>query len=317
MPVYNCINCNYSTKIINHYNRHLTTSKHMNNLNLQKELCSKTIKFSQIPQLPSQIPLNHSQIPLNHSQIPLNHSQNIKINNIIDESLNNKLICEYCSIKFTRIDNLNRHIKKSCKEKKKYDKIKAEERKQIIKLEDEKKDMNKQINELIQKVGTTNNYNNKLDMSTSTNTNTNTSISTSTNIKLNNYGEENLSMLTDSFMRNMIQLPFGAIPKKIERIHFNNKYPENKNIRLLNKNDNKIQVLKDNKWTYVKKRDTIQRLIDDKNYLLDEYFEDNIGNFDEKFQRRFEKFREKVDELDKLLLRDLHEDIELILLNNK
>ena len=115
----------------------------------------------------------------------------------------------------------------------------------------------------------------------------------------------------------MIQLPFTAIPKKIKKIHFNDKYPENKNIRLLNKKENKLQVLKNNKWTYVKKKETIQQLIDDKNYILDDYYENNKDQFDDKFRKRFERFRDKVDEFDKNLLSELYDDIELILLNNK
>ena len=34
MPIYECCNCNYSTIIKTHYNKHLKTKKHMNNLNI-------------------------------------------------------------------------------------------------------------------------------------------------------------------------------------------------------------------------------------------------------------------------------------------
>ena len=34
----------------------------------------------------------------------------------------------------------------------------------------------------------------------------------------------------------------------IKRTHFNDKHPENKNIRMLNKKDNKLQIRKNNKW---------------------------------------------------------------------
>ena len=42
----------------------------------------------------------------------------------------------------------------------------------------------------------------------------------------------------------MIQILHAYLKPK--KIHFNDKYPENKNIRLLNKKDNKLQVLKNN-----------------------------------------------------------------------
>ena len=69
--------------------------------------------------------------------------------------------------------------------------------------------------------------------------------------------------------------------------------------------------------TYVKKKETIQQLLDDKNYILDDYYESNKDLFDDKFRKRFERFRDKVDEVDKNLLSELYDDIELILLNNK
>ena len=50
----------------------------------------------------------------------------------------------------------------------------------------------------------------------------------------------------------------------IKKTHFNDKHPENKNIRMLNKKDNKLQIRKNNKWEYVDKKDTFKILIEDK-----------------------------------------------------
>ena len=38
----------------------------------------------------------------------------------------------------------------------------------------------------------------------------------------------------------MVNYPYSAIPKMIKKIHFNDKYG-NRNIRMLNKKDNKIK----------------------------------------------------------------------------
>ena len=141
--------------------------------------------------------------------------------------------------------NLRRHIKNYCKMKKKMDLeeittkqlLEAEENKRkddIKKHELEKEKLYNQIEKLLEKVGTTNVTNN-IDNSTNNQQN---------NIILNNFGEENLEMLTHNFMNNMIQYPFSAIPKMIKKTHFNDKHPENKNIRMLNKKDNKLQLEK-------------------------------------------------------------------------
>jgi hypothetical protein len=64
-------------------------------------------------------------------------------------------------------------------------------------------------------------------------------------------------------------MPFNGIPELIEKIYFNNEYPENKNIRLLNKKDNKLQIMKDKKWNYVNKNETFKNLIEDKNLIME------------------------------------------------
>ena len=52
------------------------------------------------------------------------------------------------------------------------------------------------------------------------------------NIQLNSYGNEDITHITDKLKNEMLKLPFTAIPRMIEEIHFNNDKPENKNIEL-------------------------------------------------------------------------------------
>jgi hypothetical protein len=302
MPLYKCESCDFSTKIFSHFNRHLNTKKH-----------KKIIKNNGLISNNFENPTNLTPTTTNLTPNPTNLTPN---NTNFTES-SNRIICQYCNTEFSRLDSLNRHQKSRCKAKKEFDMKKEDERLHIIKLEEEKSVMSEQINELIKKVGNTINHNVNNNNSVNHNIDNSQSNTLNNTIKINNFGEENLSMLNDAFMKNMIQLPFTAIPKKIKKIHFNDKYPENKNIRLLNKKDNKLQVLKNNKWIYVKKKDTIKQLINDKNYILDDYYENNKEQFDDIFQKRFERFRDKVDEVDKNLLREMYEDIELILFNNK
>ena len=115
----------------------------------------------------------------------------------------------------------------------------------------------KQIELLSTKVG--NNY--------TINNNTNTN-----NIQLNNYGSEDLSHISDSLKTYLIKHPFGAIQQLIEKIHFNHDKPENTNIMITNKRDNKISVFENGKWVYRNKKKTILKLIDNKYYLLDDHY---------------------------------------------
>ena len=74
----------------------------------------------------------------------------------------------------------------------------------------EKTQLYSQVATLLDKVGNTTNIQN--------------------NIILNNYGNEDLSHITDKLKTELLKIPFCAIPKMIEAIHFNDEKPENKNI---------------------------------------------------------------------------------------
>ena len=101
MPIYKCDNCNYSTTIKTHYNKHLKTKKHINKL---KEIDNKIIEKLSNPHNPSQMTHNPSQMTHNPSQI-MKYSDDFIF------------MCEYCNKSFNRKDNLKRHLDKGCKEK--------------------------------------------------------------------------------------------------------------------------------------------------------------------------------------------------------
>ena len=205
--------------------------------------------------------------------------------------------CDYCSDNFSSYAHKRRHELHRCKKNGNISSslLKKQER-QIKKLE-------KQIELLLTKVG--NNY------TTINNTNTN-------NIQLNNYGSEDLSHITDALKTYLIKHPFGAIQQLIEKIHFNRDKPENINLMITNKRDNKISVYEDGKWVYRNKKKTIQRLIDNKYYILDDHYndipEEELSQFN---HTNYKSFSEKMDDNDKQLLEQLYEDAEIIILNKQ
>jgi len=314
MPNYNCNICGFSTKIKTNYLQHLKTKKHIKNVKNYGIVFADSL---QNPPKPSKNPPKPSDFGGKKCTNIFERTISKNINPYIFSKLKNTepeiFYCKYCSKSFSRQDNLKRHMDYRCKEKHKMsnesifkDLYEKEVKEKELFMEEHKKHVEK----LLDKVGYTTINNN------CNNTRTTTQTNNQTNVQLNNYGQENLEMLTDKYMRKMIIYPYTAIPKMIKKIHFNDKFPENRNIRMLNKKDNKLQIRNNNKWEYVNKKETLESLINDKNYQLDRYYEENRDSFEHKYQNRFDGFQGKIMHDDKVLNKHINTDTELIFWNN-
>ena len=166
-------------------------------------------------------------------------------------------------------------------------------------MEREKKELYKQVSKLLDKVGDTTNIQNNLIM--------------------NNYGKEDLSHITDSLKTNLLNMPYCAIPKMIEAIHFNDEKPENKNIVLPNKKDNLVKVFQGDKWVYKNKSETITDLVDSKYTIIDDHYEDldSREQVNPQVKTTFTKFRKFYEEGDAEMVEKLKRECELVLLNNR
>ena len=307
MPDYNCESCQYSTKIKTHFQRHLNSKKHTR---LSYESPPKTKNIPNIPQYTA-FSRNYTAFSRNYTAFPRFFQ-----NNSLKENEEKRFICPKCNKVFTRNDSLTRHMNETCKEQEQEPEIDPEQEQKYKELDTEKQynellnllekereDHKEQLDKVLDKVG-------------NTTINNHTNLMQTNNVQVNNYGSENLEMLTDNFMKKLVSFPYTAIPKMIKKIHFNDKYPENKNIRMLNKRDGKLQILTHNKWTYVDKRDQMIQLIDDKNYILDKYYEDNKNIFAIKLQSRFDNFQCQYSENDKNIKSENNKETELVFWNS-
>jgi hypothetical protein len=315
MPEYKCELCNFSSILRPNYIRHLQTPKHkkrmVNSFNLLSDGQKKEFSSLLNPENSLKNPEKSLKNPENSLKNPesLSSSKKKRIKISEGDSLH---YCEYCEKHFSRKDNLKIHQNMYCKEKKirnEDDSFKEMVEKTIL-------EQSKNIENLIEIVGnkTMNGGNNESYNNVHSHNNNNNTINNTINI--NNYGNENLGMLTNKFMSAMIDRPYTAIPKMIKKIHFNDNYPENKNIRMLNKKDNKIQIIENGEWTYVDKEETIDMLVGDKNYQLDEYYEKNKSNFTPRQIDRFNKFQDKIGESDKKVNINIVKGTDLVFWNH-
>ena len=277
MPLYICQLCNFNSKLKGDYNRHLKTKKHRNNCESTNEISKDLMVMNQ----------NEPQMSQNEPQ--MNQNEPTKSHK-----------CEYCDETFNTIPSKRRHELHRCKNNSNVsDSIIMKQEHQIKKLEKQKKELMKQIEVLLTKVGNT----------TINNTQNN-------NIQLNNYGNEDLSHITDKQKTQMLKIPYVMIQRLIEFVHFNDKKPENKNIMIVNKKDKYIKIFKDGKWIYKDKKETLEMLVDGKYFILDEHFNEIPDEDLSDIQRnRYLIFQNKYDSKDNELHKFLLDKTELFLLN--
>ena len=299
-----CHFCNYVPKTKYNYFRHLKSKKHLINsgeLDLESYLESEMFE-------------NEHKMNKNEHKCPkVEHKMNTNEHKM-NTNEHNTHFCEYCFKTFKSKPSLVRHVKKFCKVKREIDLDKDQDKKEIEQLKS-------QVNRLIDKVGNkVNNYtinggvnkNNTLEISNNNNNNVQTQ-----NIQLNNFGKENLGMLTDDVKRQMIKGPYGMFPKMMELIYFNDEFPENKNIKLLNRKDDVLQIYdKDKGWKFVDKKETINDFLEDKGFEIDSYYDNNDMGFNNFAKKTYERFRELYESDDKTLWNRISKQIDLVLWNN-
>ena len=138
----------------------------------------------------------------------------------------------------------------------------------------------------------------------------------SVNIVVNSFGHENIDHLTDQIICKIIKTaPFTSVPQLIEKIHFDPDHPENHNIKITNKKLNYAEIVRDNKWVTANKKKVIDDVIQKSYELLDEKYSENKADISEKRQERFQNFQEKYEQADEELLRNIKNDVDLLMIN--
>ena len=178
-------------------------------------------------------------------------------------------------------------------------KIQYEEREQ--KWREERLELKKEIEKLMEKVGDTHNYHQTFNQN---------------NFILNNYGEENTKYLSKEYMLNLIKMPYGSIPKLIKDIHFHPKHPENHNLKITNKKLPYVQLYKNSKWTIHDKKDVINNIIDDSFNLIDEHYnEANKEDFQKRKIINYKNFQNDMNNHDKTIKKKINKEVEILILN--
>lgn len=211
-----------------------------------------------------------------------------------------KLNCSYCSKKYSRIDSLNRHYK-TCKVK-----INIEIENIELKKENEKLKINfqKEINELKNQIKELMNKNCKIHYKTLQKINKQQNIQNQNNIQNNiniiGFNNENLiELFTEKEKLKILGKKFNSLNYLIEYTHFNNKYPQLKNIKITNLKDN-VAYKYDNKKN--------KFIATTKDELINDLVISRMTDIDEFQTEVFDKLSLKEQQIIKKMLDDFYDD---------
>jgi len=186
---------------------------------------------------------------------------NINIEESNKEIINipkNKIICQYCS-KIEYKSHIKRHYRNSCLlipenkrnffiQKYKTDKRHIKNNNDLQIIENHNINSNNQINSN-NTTNTTNTTNNNTNTNTTNNTNNiQNNIQNNITLKLNNFGEEDISSLGKKDILLLINRAYKMIPDTMKAIHYD--IPENRNMYIPNINRPLVKIYKDGDWVY-------------------------------------------------------------------
>ena len=324
MVQYYCKRCGYTTKhkgsFLNHLNRKNICTPLLEDISIDEmkftygfEMTPNDFKMNpnESKMNPNESKMNPKWKNENESKMNPNESKMNPFESKINLTEKNKeYVCNYCGNCYSTNSNMRKH-EKTCKIKMEKENEKDKKIEELIKNQEEMKEIVEKL--LLEKSNTITNNN-----TNNTNSN-NTNNITNNIININNYGDEDTKYITSDYILKLLKTkPAKVIPELIKYTHFNTEHPENQNIKITNKKEPYIKVRKNDKWELQNKEDTINDLIDRQQvHLMDEVIEEKIEEKCSSSEKvNIERCKDLYNEDDKEYMKRLYNESELIILNN-
>jgi hypothetical protein len=240
---------------------------------------------------------------------------------IVHDPSKNLLTC-HCGKNYSHRQSLHRHKTKcafTLKSEQKFEerieeieRVNRELQLQILEKDKHDKELKEQIGNLLDRLGSSSKIENKIIENNIEN------VENQTNITINYFGNENLDYITNKVLISCIGKVYGSIQALVETIHFHPDHPENHNIKITNKKLQHAQVMnRDKKWKLVHRNQVIEQLMDKSYQLLEDSFAENKAVIPLKKKENFQHFKQKYEDDDKEVKRQIKNDVDLLVLNGR
>jgi len=281
--------------------------------------CNQTFKYKSFLEkhLNKKIPCNKKEIIDNSNDIEvIKREYNYAVNKIT--KCNKKTIdnfCGFCKNTFASKTNLVKHIKNVCKIKKK-----LELETQLIKLKYDllkEKEKNKEINKEINKENKEKNTQNITNITNNNTQNiTNITNNLTLQIRINSYGDEDLSHITFDDYKNCLEKTYPGLFKYIQLVHLNKDAPQNHNILLTNERSKFIKVFKNGKFRREYKDDILEEILDNNMIRLEKKAQELEGQLNNKIIQNHKEFKRNYYFNDKDIAQRNKDKVESMLLDD-
>jgi uncharacterized C2H2 Zn-finger protein len=138
----------------------------------------------------------------------------------------------------------------------------------------------------------------------------NNNIVNNNNIVINNYGSERKDYITfEDIMNILLKGGNSIVPRYIELKHFNDNFPENKNIKY--EKNNKCLIREKGEWKYTNIEQLSNKLIKKNSYELSEYYNNKKNNIEERIKdiNLIEFIYSRLNYLDLSINKNIYKDI--------
>ena len=346
MPTYICNRCNFNTRLIANFRRHLT----------RKFICEPTNKDMSIRSIAESYGIDISYTENNYSnnisntrdlQIHTNDSAQTHTHNSAQTT---HIHCKYCNKQFNSTNSCYRHQKHYCKNKKKEITItqdEIEKIKQTVKDEVQKKAEQK-IKEaedkievladkkaqnivlsLVDKLKPNQTTNNNNSHNNNNNTITqNNQTNNNNHLKINNFGKEKTKYITDAKLKIMFVDPRNVIVQHIKDTYYHVLHPENFNAKITNCKSKHMHIFRENDWEKVNKQLTICSMYNKHEKIIESEFErlkpeltekvrDNYNDYKKSTLHCFNTFKHRMVDIEAVIINGTNKNKQIDLLSKK